>query len=181
MKKVKYLFLMLACTLLASCEKDEIGGTSTEALAGEWYVTVDAVDEAGSTVLEDPFGLSHVKMLTYNTADNVANQLWVNDLSNFWGFCVKAEANVEARTFTTNGAVTNTILTEPEDGSDSYYCTVNIESGKVLEKAATTPSGAAADSIVFYVSFNDDAYPEAYGYAKYKVSGYRYTGLAADD
>lgn len=45
----------------------------------------------------------------------------------------------------------------------------------------TNASGTAADYIEFYVSFNDDDYPATYGYAKYKVSGFRYTGLASDD
>ena len=47
--------------------------------------------------------------------------------------------------------------------------------------AATTPSGMPADSIVFIVTFDDDDYPEAFGYYGYRVSGYRYTGFAADN
>jgi hypothetical protein len=58
---------------------------------------------------------------------------------------------------------------------------VTISGGKILPKAATNPHGTAADSIVFYVSFSDDEYPDLYGYAKYKISGYRYTGLTSDD
>jgi len=46
---------------------------------------------------------------------------------------------------------------------------------------ATTPSGMPADSLVYYVSFSDDENPAAYGYAKYKVSGYRRTGFASDE
>ena len=33
----------------------------------------------------------------------------------------------------------------------------------------------------FDVSFSDDDYPAAYGYAKYKISGVRYSGLAEND
>jgi hypothetical protein len=53
----------------------------------------------------------------------------------------------------------------------------------MVPKAATTPSGMPADSIVFYVQFTDDdlSYQEAYGYTRYKVSGYRYTGFTADE
>ena len=39
-----------------------------------------------------------------------------------------------------------------------------------------TPHGTPADSIVFYVSFNDDEPGN-----KYKVSGIRYSGLTQDD
>lgn len=70
-------------------------------------------------------------------------------------------------------------------------CNITITDGKILNGAATTPSGMPADSIVFYVEFDDDYteddegnpvyVPEAYGFKNYRVSGYRYTGLANDD
>ena len=41
-KHIIWLFTLLVF-VLAGCEKDEIGNTATEALAGEWKVTVDAV------------------------------------------------------------------------------------------------------------------------------------------
>ncbi len=176
MKKLLYLCIAVLSMAFVSCEKDEIGGTATESLAGEWYVTVDAVDNQGNTVYEDIYGLGKFLMNTYNTSANVANQMWVDDKGNFWGFKVKAASDVQNLTFTTNGEVTNT--TKSEDGS---YCKVNIEGGKVLPKAGLTPHGTAADSIVFYVSFDDDPYPASYGYSKYKVSGIRYTGLTQDD
>ena len=171
MKKI----LLFACIamgfVLASCEKEEIGGTATQALAGEWYVTADAVDENGELVYEDLFGVGQFHINTYNTAANVANEIWVDDLGNFWEFKVKASANVN-----------NYIFNTPDSVANAYYdCKVLIEGGKILPAAATTPHGTAADSIVFYVSFDDDPYPAAYGYAKYKISGYRYTGLASDD
>lgn len=174
MKHAKYLLLTLAVALLTACEKDDIGGTATEALAGDWYVLVSAVDDDGNTVYEDDelFGIGYSHLLTYNTAANVADEMFVDDLGNFWEYKVRVTSDQSALTFSTNGSVAN----EAYDG-----CDVVIEDGKVLYGAATTPSGAAADSIVFYVSFSDDDYPDYYGYAKYKVSGYRYTGLANDD
>ena len=173
MKKVKYLLLMAICAIMVSCEKEEIGGTATQSLAGEWYVTVDAVDEKGKLVYtgEEVFGMGQFHVNTYNTAANVPNEIWVDDLGNFWEFKVKASADVNNYTFNT-----------PDSVANAYYdCKVLIEGGKILPGAATTPHGTAADSIVFYVSFDDDPYPAAYGYAKYKISGYRYTGLASDD
>lgn len=180
MKKLLYLCVAVLALTFASCEKDEVGGTATQALAGEWYVTVDAVDASGNTVLEDPFGLGKFLFNTYNTAANVSNQMWIDDNNNFWGFKVKATSDANNLSFTTGGEVTNANATANEDGS-SYYCKVNVEGGKVLPGAGLTPHGTAADSIVFYVSFDDDAYPSIYGYAKYKVSGIRYTGLVQDD
>ena len=171
MKKAIYLLLMAVCAVMTSCEKEEIGGTATQALAGEWYVTADAVDEYGNVLEEDFFGIGHFHVNTYNTAANVPNEIWVDDLGNFWEFKVKASADVNNCTFST-----------PDSVANAYYdCKVLIEGGKILPDAATTPHGTAADSIVFYVSFNDDTYPEEFGFAKYRISGYRYTGLASDD
>jgi hypothetical protein len=120
---------------------------------------------------DDLFGMGHFMLNTYNTAANVANQLYVDDRGNFWEFKVRVQSDADALTFQSNGPVAN----------ESYDCDVTIEDGKILPGAATNPHGTAADSIVFYVSFSDDAYPAAYGYAKYRISGYRYTGLTSDD
>lgn len=173
MKNAKYLLLTLALALLTACEKDDIGGTATEALAGDWYVLVTCVDDDGNTIYEDEdfFGLGYTHLLTYNTAANVADEMFVDDLGNFWEYKVRVTSDQSALTFSTDGSVAN----------EYYDCDVVITDGKVIYGAATTPSGAAADSIVFYVNFSDDEYPDYYGYSKYKISGYRYTGLTADD
>ena len=72
-----------------------------------------------------------------------------------------------------------------------YECGVKLFDGKILKGAATTPSGLPADSIVFFVEFDDDLTevdddvfeytPTAYGFAKYRVAGYRYTGVEGDE
>ena len=58
-KHIIWLFTLLVF-VLAGCEKDEIGNTATEALAGEWKVTVDAVDEGGNVIAEDFNGIGHI-------------------------------------------------------------------------------------------------------------------------
>lgn len=179
MKKLIYLLMMCAGVLFTSCEKDEVGSTATEALAGDWYVTVDIVDDAGNTLAEDPFGLGNTFLFTYNTASNVPTEMYVSDQGYFWGYTVRVHTDINSLTFSTNGEVTNEVLTDPDDEveGDEYYCSVNIEDGRILPQAATTPSGMPADSIVLYVSFSDDENPGT----KYKVSGYRYTGFTADE
>ena len=174
MKKVIYLATLLFCTTLASCEKEEIGGTATENIAGDWYVTCDAVDENGDVVpgLEDPLDLGRFHILTYNTAANTDDQLYVDDLGEFWEFKVKTTSDAKNMTFATNGAVANEAY---ED------CDVTITGGKILPKAGRQNNGSPADSIVFYVSFSDDPFPAAYGYTNYKVSGIRYSGLVEND
>ena len=173
MKKTIFLMMLAVAALLTACDKDEAGGTATESMAGQWYVTVTCVDENKATVYEDDefFGLGNFLLLTYNTADNVADKMWVDDLGNFWEFQVKVDIDQDALTFTSNGEVAN----------NAYECNVNIWDGQIIYGAATTPSGMPADSIVFYVTFDDDPYPYYYGFDSYKVSGFRYTGFDADD
>lgn len=163
--------MIFTVTLFTSCEKDEIGGTATEALAGEWQLTVDAVDDAGNVVINDPFGLGVTLGITYNTNENVADKMYVSDLGNFWDYTVVVNCDCNALTFSTNGEAQN----------EAYDCKVKIENGKILLGAATTPSGMPADSLVYYVSFSDDDNPAAYGFTKYKVSGYRRTGFVSDE
>lgn len=159
--------ISLLVLVLVGCEKDEIGNTATESLAGEWYVTVDAVDEGGNVVAEDCYGLGHIHMNTYNTAANIPTEMYVDDIKNFWDFKVRVKSDINTLTFATNGAAVN----------ESYEdCEVTIDGGKILLDAATTPHGTPADSIVYYVSFSDDE-PGM----RYRVSGYRYTGLAVDE
>ena len=72
MKKLIYFACMLAgLFMMTSCEKDEIGGTATQSLAGEWYVVADAVDANGNIVYEDFWG-ERFLVNTYNTAANTA-------------------------------------------------------------------------------------------------------------
>ena len=177
MKKVLYFAALLFCVGLTSCEKEEIGGTETEATAGDWYVTVDAADESGNVPegYEDFFGVGRIHMITTNTAANLASEMIVSDLGNFWDFKVKVSSDQQSLTFQTNTSENNNLVADYED------INVTISNGKILPKAGRQNNGSPADSIVFYVSFSDDPYPAKYGYAKYKVSGIRYSGLEEND
>ena len=177
MKKVLYFALLLLGAGLTSCEKEEIGGTETEATAGDWYVMVDAADESGNVVegFEDLFGLGRVHMATANTAANLPTEMIVTDLGQFWDFKVKVNCDQQGLTFQTNTSENNNLVADYED------INVTISGGKIMPKAGRQNNGSPADSIVFYVSFSDDPYPAAYGYKNYKVSGIRYSGLEEND
>jgi hypothetical protein len=177
MKKVLYFAALLFGLTLTSCEKEEMGGTATEATAGQWYVTVDAADENGNLVegLEDLFDLGRVVMLTYNTSANNPNEMIVDDIANFWKFKVKVACDQKGLTFQTNTTENNNLVSGYED------INVQISGGKILPQAGRQNNGSPADSIVFYVSFSDDEYPAQYGYKNYRVSGVRYSGLAEND
>lgn len=165
MKKILYLMLA-SVVLFASCAKDPIGNTATVDMAGEWYVTVDVVDESGEVLYEDPYGMGRVLFSTFNTAANKATEMFVADNANFWEFQVQVKADPATMTFATEDLAPNLL----------YECGVNISSGKITLAGATTPSGMPADAIEFLISFDDDDY----GFT-YKVHGYRYTGFAGDE
>ena len=152
MKKYMILLLVSLAFTFVACDNDtEPGGTAVEKMAGE---------------VEDPFGAGHLQMSTYNTASNSETEMWLDDLGNFWEYKLKVNVNYATRTFSTTGFVDNV----------TYESKVKITDGKVLEKAATTPSGMPADSIVYMVQFDDDE-----DGLTYKVSGFRRTGFPADD
>ena len=170
MKKLVYFAALLLTTVFASCEKEEIGGTATQATAGQWYVTVDAADGNGNVVegLEDMFSLGRITMLTFNTAENNPKEMIVSDIGNFWDFKVKVATDQQTLTFQTNTKENNPGLS-------------NSKINALMPKAGRQNNGSPADSIVFYVSFSDDDYPAALGYANYRVSGIRYSGLEEND
>ncbi|MGM9811196.1 MAG: lipid-binding protein [Paludibacteraceae bacterium] len=176
MKKVVYGMLMLCAVLLASCEKEEIGGTAVESLSGQWYVHVDAIDLDGSVWAEDPYGLGNILLLTYNTNANDADSLIVDDLAYFWEFKVTVPCALSTGTFGWSSSEKSSTNLVPD-----YGIQVPLWEGKILKGAATTPSGMPADSIVFNVLFEDDTNPADYGFSHYQIAGYRYTGLAADE
>ena len=178
MKKILYTFLLVAVAMLiASCEKNPVGGTATEAMAGDWYVMCDACDANGNVIegFEDVFGLGYWHTFTYNTSKNISTQMYVSDGKeadswNMWQYTVKVTANPENMTFQTEGDADN----------EAYECKVTITGGKIILNGATTPSGMPADSIVYFIKFSDDSYVGVY-YDQLKVSGYRYTGFTNDD
>lgn len=174
MKKILYAVVMLCVVALTSCSKDEIENTATVATAGQWYVTVDAVDAQGKTVISDPFGLGRTLQLTYNSAANVPGEMFVDDLENFYNY--KTRVSVDQNNLTFASAVTSAVNNERGD-----KITVSISEGKILKGAGRQNNGSPADSIVYYVTFSDDKAPAENGFVKYRVSGVRYSGLVEND
>ena len=91
MKKVLYLASLLLLSAFTACEKEDIENTAAVSMAGQWYCTVDAVDDNGNPITqtlagdpnsgEDYFGLNgRTLILTYNTAGNSTTEMWVDNL-----------------------------------------------------------------------------------------------------
>ena len=164
MKKVLYLATMLLCMAFTACQKEEIGGTATQNLAGEWYVKANVVNADGS-VIEDPYDLGRFLIMTYNTTANNPNEIWVDDNKKFWNFKVKANGDINALTFGATSA-------ENQRGDE---ITVTITNGKILKNGGVQNNGSPADYITMDVEFSDD--PGTI----YRLEGVRYSGLEEND
>ena len=177
MKKI--IFFAAALLALAACSKEEIGGTATESMAGDWYVTVEAVAEDG-TVIDDDFNGGRVHMLTYNTAENVATKMYIDDLGTtngeFLGMKAQITCDPAAMTFASEGIVDN-----ETSHSGNVSDKLQIMDGKILLKAGRQNNGSVADSIDFYMKYSEDAYAKKYKYSKYHIHGVRYSGLVEND
>ncbi len=174
MKKIYFAIIALATLTLASCEKEPIGNTATQKMAGEWYVLSQAIDSAGNVLFDDPFDIGQFYIHTYNTAANRADSMFMSDMAgasgqSLWDFQVKVGCDIAAGTFGVKGG---------EDIINGI--SIDVMNGKILRGAAKTPSGMPADSIVFDILFSDDTYVGQY-YDFLRVTGYRYTGLVNDD
>ncbi len=184
MKKIIYFTASLLLTfVMASCSKDEVGGTVTQPAAGQWYVTYDCCDADGNVIEGgNDFNEGRSMVLTYNTVSDDGTQLYVDDLYNFLGFKGIANLNLQGLTFSTNGSVTNENH-DPEKGDYTDYVSdkITISDGVIVKNGGKQKNGTVCDSISFYVQYSQDASATSNGYVKYFVHGVRYSGLAEND
>lgn len=187
MKKVIYSFMLLASVaVFASCDheflgdKDPVGGTATEAAAGEWYVMADGIDADGEVIdgYEDFYG-GRFKVLSFNTAENVSNKMYIQEdaeLTYFnnsgYGFQVEVDLDPNTLTFSSTDA--------PNIWGSSN---ITIKNGKISKGTGVQNNGSKCDEISFEVYFDvtDEYYCAYYGHAGYKIYGVRYSGLTEND
>jgi Lipid-binding putative hydrolase len=123
-----------------SCTKklENPGATATVAMSNEWWVTLTlgGVDQLGK----------HVLFSTYNTSQNVADSLWLDDLQNGYQFKCKVLASPKNLTFTTDSS------------QNQYYdIRVHIANGKIIPNGGMgKTTGSIVDSIYMEASFGDD-------------------------
>ena len=195
MKKITYFAALLLVGLtFSSCAKEDIEDTATVDMAGQWYVDIDAVDENGDPIPggEHYFGYdeARVLLLTSNTADNNTQEMYIDDLgvfdvASYYGnggypnYAIKCKVDIDYKnlTFSSDNADNESAVNDYD--SDLYPLT--ITEGKILKGAGHQNNGSVADSIVFYVEYVGDPWYPDDGYAKYRVSGVRYSGLAEND
>jgi hypothetical protein len=156
-------------TSFTSCEEDfEPGGTAVEELSGRWNVLYNH-----SVYGEDAFGAGKTEILTYNTADNSSSDIWLSDEANFWDYKVRIPVDLQNLTFGTEDTVVNAVT--------GYEIKILVRNGKIMEDAATPPSGLPVDSIYFELWFEDLEGSTGIANDTLFVSGYRYTGWEEDN
>ncbi|HOK52106.1 MAG: lipid-binding protein [Bacteroidales bacterium] len=169
MKNYKYLLaFILPIVILVSCETMEepkIEYSPVYPLSGEWFVKFEAETSPGT--FEDIYHLGYVKILTYNTAYNSKDTMWIDDLGNTWSFKIKCPINVTARTFGMNDSMVNY--------DTNYPIKIYIREGIVLQGKGRSISGVVTDSISFLIGFEDDPG------TVYRISGHRRTGFIEDE
>ena len=148
--------------MLSSCGKEEPFYSEVVELAGEWKVTVDQVDASGNVIGENLVGT--IDLLTYNTVANT-NEMWLDDLKNFWSTKIKVSVDVQNSTFTCNG------YTDEYLKGTEYEYQATITDGKINYDGTKSPLGHVVDEIVFTIQFSDA--PGEY----YRFHGYRRTGF----
>ncbi|WP_069660075.1 lipid-binding protein [Arcticibacter eurypsychrophilus] len=160
--KIYILITALAIVFLGSCKKDpEVGGTAVETMAGTWWVQSEEV------------GASYFQFATYNTSANSTTEMWLDDLSSFWGSAslgrVAGKVNVDLTNQTFSVAKTTNTNT-------GYPVSFTVSNGKIIKGGSIGPvSKAVTDSIYFEVEYTDDPG------TVYHMSGYKRTKFSEDD
>ncbi len=158
MNKIFGIFaLMILFSMSCTKKLEDPGATATVAMTNEWWVTLTL---GGSDLLG-----KHVLFSTYNTSQNVADSLWVDDLGNGYNFKCKVLANPKAFTFSTDSS------------QNQYYdIRVHIANGKIIPNGGMGKStGSIVDSIYMEASFGDDPGDT------YIISGVARSRWATDD
>lgn len=207
MKKIKLnyktLFGLFIATslLLTSCDEDvEVWDSETLDYSGTFFWELYNEDMTAKFIEYD----HAIQLLIYNTADNVDNQVWMEDTDHVFPFKSKFTftGNSESFASTTESfddLENNTLAIEepstaPTGTGESIteardYIKTTVLEGKILPNAATTTSGNPVDSIyvkikllsgtVSFTSFEIDeslrADPEVVEY------GWKYSSAAYDN
>lgn len=154
-KNITTLFLSVFLIIsFVACDEGgnpDPGATAIADIAGDWVVEIE---RAGSHYAHDIISV-------YNTSDNEASEMWLDDLEHGWGLKTKI-TNLDLSALTFSG-----------DNLDELYydVTVTISNGVFIKNGTTAPSGTVTDSISFNAVFSDIP-SETWHYYGYKRTGF---------
>lgn len=144
MNKTIYIILLIAASVVLSCERNEEKIELTSALNGEWEV----VAYLGDTPIHD----GAFPLIISSDFPLKTDSITINDTSKyFWNFQVKVSADHENGTFETQKSICEHCR---------YGIGIKVFNGKIID----------SDSIYLEIQFEDDETP--YGNT-YRLKGYR--------
>lgn len=173
MKLNRILLLIAVVFAFSACETmddPEQTFSSTYPISGQWWVKLDV--ETGPNEWSEVVGYS--KLLTFNTASNSMDTIWISDLdpsngfaASLWDFQVKCPIDLTDNSFGMQDSAINIV--------EDYNIKIKVYDGFVSLGDATSISGVETDSINFKIVFEDDPG------SVYRISGHRRTGFVEDD
>jgi hypothetical protein len=162
MKKLFIFLSILLAGFFVACDEDlEIWDSETLDYSGKWYFKV----QGANGDVEKEYG-SHT-LHTYNSAANLEDELWLDDVNNVLGITVKFNIAGNLASFksddATEAAAGQNAKDFPSPASEpttegetevvpNYFNKATILEGKVLKEAGVSKSGDAVDSI--YLKLN---------------------------
>ena len=149
--------LAFVSVVITSCDKKEdyeqINSKVVDA-AGEWWIKFSKTD----------YETGWLKVLTFNTAADVANEMWISDKGNWKDIKFKCPVDVSSLTFSGSNL--------DDVNSD---VTIEVMNGKIEPDAGLSTTGNVTDKISFEISFSDEPG------VVYQAVGTRKTGFVADE
>ena len=138
MKKYLIYILAFVSVVITSCDKkedyEEIDSQVVEA-SGEWWIKFSKTD----------YETGYLKVLTFNTADDLSTEMWISDDGNWKDIQFKCPVNISDLTFGGNNL--------DDINSD---VTIEVTSGKIELDAGLSTTGNITDKISFGISFSDE-------------------------
>jgi hypothetical protein len=179
--KLLILFAFLSIGF-ASCDLGDdpaIGGTATQALAGEYFIQL--LSSPGGAVF-----LDYTQWTISNTAANVPDKIRITDNDHVWGFSGVFNSDVNSLTFSGDSIPNPSYGGEAVPAAMPFQAVGTIDTvlsgvprymtiteGKILKGVAHVPSNTIADSIAFFATGHYQA-------SSYMVVGHTYDTVTVD-
>jgi len=166
--KIAFIAMTFALlTVVTACEEDgygdyDAGGGATEALNGEWYITIS--DEAsGDVYVEHAYHKLYDSNDTLMISDRVPGaDAMSTDPSDFTGWMLETKLQSDVKNLTFSSSNSDNIA----DGS-----LVTITEGKIIKNGGRSTSGVVVDSIYFKAVFDYEP-TQTLIYAGHKRTGF---------
>ncbi len=149
--------LAFVSIVLSSCdEKEDYEQINSQVVdaAGEWWIKFSKAD----------YETGYLKVWTFNTADDLATEMWISDEGNWKDIKFKCPVNISALTF--GGSNLDNVNSES---------IVEVTNGKIEIGAGLSTTGVVTDKISFEIKFSDEP-----GIV-YTAEGTRKTGFIEDE